>query len=180
MELKRVVITGIGAISPLGATARETWEAVVAGKSGAGPITLFDASKFKTTFACEVKEFDVSKYIDKKEARRLDRYAQFAMVAAEESIADSKLDVETVNKDRVGVIIASGIGGLGLRGRSARLQRRVRPSLQPLLHPQDDLGYLRRSRVDEVWFPRAQLLHGFGLCFVYERTDRCLPPHSPR
>ena len=68
MELKRVVITGIGAISPLGATARETWEAVVAGKSGAGPITLFDASKFKTTFACEVKEFDVSKYIDKKEA----------------------------------------------------------------------------------------------------------------
>ena len=113
MELKRVVITGIGAISPLGATARETWEAVVAGKSGAGPITLFDASKFKTTFACEVKEFDVSKYIDKKEARRLDRYAQFAMVAAEESIADSKLDVETVNKNRVGVIIASGIGGLG-------------------------------------------------------------------
>ena len=105
MELKRVVITGIGAISPLGATARETWEAVVAGKSGAGPITLFDASKFKTTFACEVKEFDVSKYIDKKEARRLDRYAQFAMVAAEESIADSKLDVETVNKNRVGVII---------------------------------------------------------------------------
>ena len=96
MELKRVVITGIGAISPLGATARETWEAVVAGKSGAGPITLFDASKFKTTFACEVKEFDVSKYIDKKEARRLDRYAQFAMVAAEECIADSKIDVETI------------------------------------------------------------------------------------
>ena len=82
MELKRVVITGIGAISPLGATARETWEAVVAGKSGAGPITLFDASKFKTTFACEVKEFDVSKYIDKKEARRLDRYAQFAMAVS--------------------------------------------------------------------------------------------------
>ena len=113
MELKRVVITGIGAISPLGHTAQETWEAVVAGKSGAGPITLFDASKFKTTFACEVKGFDVAKYIDRKEARRLDRYAQFAMVAAEECIADSKLDLDKVNKNRVGVVIASGIGGLG-------------------------------------------------------------------
>ena len=138
MELKRVVITGIGAISPLGATARETWEAVVAGKSGAGPITLFDASKFKTTFACEVKEFDVSKYIDKKEARRLDRYAQFAMVAAEESIADSKLDVETVNKNRVGVIIASGIGGLGtfeeeVRGYDAEAGPRFNPFFIPTM-----------------------------------------------
>ena len=164
MELKRVVITGIGAISPLGATARETWEAVVAGKSGAGPITLFDASKFKTTFACEVKEFDVSKYIDKKEARRLDRYAQFAMVAAEESIADSKLDVETVNKNRVGSSSppVSVVSGPLKRKCAAMTPKQVLASTP--LHPQDDLGYLCRSGVDEVWFPRAQLLHGFGLC----------------
>ena len=138
MELKRVVITGIGAISPLGHTAQETWEAVVAGKSGAGPITLFDASKFKTTFACEVKGFDVAKYIDRKEARRLDRYAQFAMVAAEECIADSKLDLDKVNKNRVGVVIASGIGGLGtfeeeVRGYDAEAGPRFN---------------------DEVWLPR--------------------------
>lgn len=112
MELKRVVITGIGAITPLGNTAPETWEALKAGKSGAGPITLFDASKHKTHFACEVKGFNVGDYMDRKEARKLDRFAQFAMVAAEESLVDSKLDLDTVDKRRVGVIVASGIGGL--------------------------------------------------------------------
>lgn len=112
MELKRVVITGIGAITPLGNTAPETWEALKAGKSGAGPITLFDASKHKTHFACEVKDFKVGDFMDRKEARKLDRFAQFAMVAADESLVDSKLDLETVDKCRVGVIVASGIGGL--------------------------------------------------------------------
>ena len=147
MELKRVVITGIGAISPLGHTAQETWEAVVAGKSGAGPITLFDASKFKTTFACEVKGFDVSKYIDRKEARRLDRYAQFAMVAAEESIADSKLDLEQTNKNRVGVIIASGIGGLGtfeeeVRGYDAEAGPRFNPFFIPKMISDISAGHV--------------------------------------
>ncbi len=112
MELKRVVITGLGAISPLGNTAPETWEALKAGKSGAGPITHFDASHHKTHFACEVKGFNVGDYMDRKEARKLDRFAQFAMVAADECIADSKLDLETVDKTKVGVVIASGIGGL--------------------------------------------------------------------
>lgn len=112
MELKRVVITGLGAISPLGKTAPETWEALKAGKSGAAPITLFDASKHKTHFACEVKDFNVNDYIDRKEARKLDRYAQFAMIAADECLVDSKLDLDVVDKTKVGVIIASGIGGL--------------------------------------------------------------------
>lgn len=112
MELKRVVITGLGAISPLGNTASETWEALKQGRSGAGPITLFDPSLHKTHFACEVKGFNVGDYMDRKEARKLDRFAQFAMVAADECIKDSKLDLETVDKTKVGVIIASGIGGL--------------------------------------------------------------------
>lgn len=112
MELKRVVITGLGAITPLGKTATETWEALKAGKSGAAPITLFDSSLHKTHFACEVKGFNVNDYMDRKEARKLDRFAQFAMVAADESLRDSQLDLETVDKTKVGVVIASGIGGL--------------------------------------------------------------------
>ncbi len=112
MELKRVVITGLGAITPLGKTAPETWDAIKEGKSGAAPITLFDASKYKTSFACEVKDFNVTDYMDRKEARRLDRFAQFAMVAADEAINDSKLDLEQEDKTKIGVIIASGIGGL--------------------------------------------------------------------
>lgn len=112
MELKRVVITGLGAITPLGNTASETWDALKAGKSGAGPITAFDASLHKTHFACEVKGFNVNDYMDRKEARKLDRFAQFAMIAADECIADSKLDLEAVDKTKVGVVIASGIGGL--------------------------------------------------------------------
>ncbi len=111
MELKRVVVTGIGAITPLGKTAKETWESLKAGKSGAAPITAFDTSLHKTTFACEVKDFNVTDYIDRKEARRLDRFAQFALISADEALVDSKLDLEQVNKNRVGVIVSSGIGG---------------------------------------------------------------------
>lgn len=112
MELKRVVITGLGAITPLGNTAPETWEALKAGKSGAAPISLFDSSLHKTHFACEVKGFNINDHMDRKEARKLDRFAQFAMVAADECLRDSQLDLETVDKTKVGVVIASGIGGL--------------------------------------------------------------------
>lgn len=112
MELKRVVVTGLGAITPLGNTAPETWESLVAGKSGAGPITLFDASKFKTQFACEVKGFDPLQHFDRKEVRKLDRYAQLAQVAADESVKDSGLDLDQLDKNRVGVIVSAGIGGL--------------------------------------------------------------------
>ena len=112
MELKRVVVTGLGAITPLGHNVADTWAAVVDGVSGAGPITRFDASLFKTQFACEVKDFDPSLYFDRKEARKYDRYAQYAVIAAKEGVEDSGLDLEKVNKNRVGVIFAAGIGGI--------------------------------------------------------------------
>jgi 3-oxoacyl-[acyl-carrier-protein] synthase II len=112
MELKRVVVTGLGAITPLGKNVEETWESLCAGKSGCGPITLFDASKFKTQFACEVKDFDPSLYFDKKEARKLDRYAQLAIAAVKEAIEDCGIDLETEDKNRIGVIYSAGIGGI--------------------------------------------------------------------
>ena len=112
MELKRVVVTGLGAITPLGHDVASTWDNAVKGVSGAGPITHFDASKFKTQFACEVKDFDASKYFDRKKIRTLDLYAQYGLVAANQAIADSKIDSEGVDRNRVGVIFAAGIGGL--------------------------------------------------------------------
>ena len=114
MELKRVVVTGLGAITPLGNDVATTWEAAKAGKSGAGPITHFDASKFKTQFACEVKNFNASEHItDRKKLRTLDLYAQYALVAAREAVADSGLEqYEGVDRNRIGVIVAAGIRGL--------------------------------------------------------------------
>ena len=113
MELKRVVVTGLGAISPLGNDVATTWSNAVAGKSGAGPITHFDASKFKTQFACEVKDFDPAAHFDRKKLRQLDLYAQYAVVAARQAVADAGLESdESLNKNRVGVIVAAGIGGL--------------------------------------------------------------------
>lgn len=112
MELKRVVVTGLGAITPLGHDVASTWGNAVNGVSGAGPITHFDASKFKTQFACEVKDFDASKFFDRKKLRTLDLYAQYGLVAAEQAIAESNLDSEEVDHNRVGVIFAAGIGGL--------------------------------------------------------------------
>ncbi|MCB9344265.1 MAG: beta-ketoacyl-ACP synthase II [Lewinellaceae bacterium] len=112
MFMKRVVITGIGAITPIGNTVAQYKEGLEKGLSGANLITLFDASLFKTKFACEVKGFVAEEHLDKREARRIDRFTQFAMVATSEAIQDSGLDLDAINKDRVGVIWASGIGGL--------------------------------------------------------------------
>ncbi len=113
MELKRVVVTGLGAITPLGNDVDTTWEAAVAGKSGAAPITHFDASKFKTQFACEVKNFNAADHFDRRKARQLDLYAQYALVAARQAVADSGMEeAQNLDKNRVGVIIAAGIGGL--------------------------------------------------------------------
>jgi len=112
MELKRVVVTGLGALTPIGNNVEQYWNGLVNGVSGAAPITHFDASKFKTRFACEVKDFDVKQFIDRKEARKMDRFTQYAMVAADEAVLDSKIDLESINKDRVGVIWGAGIGGL--------------------------------------------------------------------
>jgi len=112
MELKRVVITGLGAITPLGNTAPETWTALVNGVSGIAPITAFDATNFKTQFAGEVKGFDPTAVIDKKDARKMDRYSQFSVCVAEEAMRDSGLDLEKEDRSRVGVIWGSGMGGL--------------------------------------------------------------------
>ncbi len=112
MELRRVVVTGLGALTPIGNTLGEYWEGLVSGRSGAAPITRFDASKFKTRFACEVKGFDVEQFIERKEARKMDPYTQFAVVASDQAIKDSGLDLDREDRDRIGVIWGGGIGGL--------------------------------------------------------------------
>lgn len=112
MELKRVVVTGLGALTPIGNDVESTWKNAVDGVSGAGPITHFDSSKFKTQFACEVKDFKPEEHFDRKKARTLDLYAMYALVAAEQAIHDADLDNENVDKNRIGVIFAAGIGGL--------------------------------------------------------------------
>ncbi|MEP5255924.1 MULTISPECIES: beta-ketoacyl-ACP synthase II [Winogradskyella] len=112
MELKRVVVTGLGALTPIGNTKDEYWDALISGKSGAATVTHFDPEKFKTKFACEIKNFKVTDFIDRKLAKRMDKFSQYAMVASDEAIVDSKLDVDSLNKLRVGVIWGAGIGGL--------------------------------------------------------------------
>ena len=112
MELKRVVVTGLGAVTPVGNTPEETWANLLAGKSGAAPIKQFDASKFKTQFACEVKDFNVTDYIDRKEVRKMDRYCQLAMVSAMQGVKDAGLDLEKEDRNRIGVIYGVGIGGI--------------------------------------------------------------------
>ena len=112
MQLKRVVVTGLGALTPIGNNIDDYWTSLVNGVSGAAPITHFDATKFKTRFACEIKNFTVTDHINRKDARKMDKFAQYAMVASDEAIADSKLNLEESNKLRVGVIWGAGIGGL--------------------------------------------------------------------
>jgi len=112
MQLKRVVVTGIGALTPLGSNLTEYWNGLINGVSGAGMITQFDASKFRTKFACEVKDFDPTQFLDRKEARKIDRFAQFALVASDQALADAGLNKDNIDPDRTGVIFVSGIGGI--------------------------------------------------------------------
>lgn len=112
MELKRVVVTGLGAVTPVGLNPEETWNNLLAGVSGAAPITQFDASKFKTQFACEVKGLNINEYIDRKEARKLDRYTQLAIISAMQAVKDSGMDLEKEDKNRIGVVFGVGIGGI--------------------------------------------------------------------
>jgi len=112
MELKRVVVTGLGALTPIGNNVEEYWNGLVNGVSGAAPITHFDASKFKTRFACEIKNFEINDFLNRKEARKMDKFTQYAMVSTDEAIIDSQIDLEKIDKDRVGVIWGAGIGGL--------------------------------------------------------------------
>ena len=138
MELKRVVVTGLGALTPLGNTVAETWDNLLKGVSGAGPITHFDVSNFKTKFACEIKNFKVNEHLDRKEARKMDLYTQYAIVAAKQAIEDSAMDLETINKEKVGVICGVGIGGLNsLEGElmSYAVNKDLGPKFSPFLIP---------------------------------------------
>ena len=112
MELRRVVVTGLGALTPIGNTKDEYWNGLINGVSGAAPITYFDTEKFKTKFACEIKNFNPTDFLDRKEARKMDKFTQYAMVASDEAIIDAQLDLDSINKLRVGVIWGAGIGGL--------------------------------------------------------------------
>ena len=112
MALKRVVVTGLGALTPIGNNIGDFWQGLANGKSGAAPITYFDTSKFKTKFACELKNFDISEFLDRKQQRKMDKFTQYAMVSTQEAIEDSGLDLEVIDKLRVGVIWGSGIGGI--------------------------------------------------------------------
>src|SRR3954454_16897108 len=112
MQLKRVVVTGIGALTPLGNNLEDYWNGLINGVSGANLITLFDASKFKTKFACELKNFEATDFLDRKESRKIDRFAQIAIIASDQAVLDAKIDKDTINADRAGVIFGSGIGGL--------------------------------------------------------------------
>ncbi len=112
MELKRVVVTGLGALTPIGNSIGELWKSLIAGVSGANQITHFDASKFKTQFACELKNFDPNDYFDRKEARKYDTYAKYGMLAADQAVQDAEINLDKLDLDRAGIIWASGIGGL--------------------------------------------------------------------
>ena len=135
MELKRVVVTGIGAVTPLGNTAEETWKNIIAGVSGAAPITHFDTTNFKTTFACEVKGFNAADFIDRKEARKMDPYCQFAMAAAAMAVDNSGLDVEQTDKTRVGVVLGVGIGGMHTFEEEEWNYERTHETLGPKYNP---------------------------------------------
>lgn len=135
---KRVVITGLGCVSPVGNTVQETWDAIIAGKSGAGPITNFDASRHKTRFACEVKNFDAAGLLGAKEVRRMDRFTQFAVAATLEAVADANLTITDENRDRMGVLIGTGIGGIGTIAEQTKIYlekgpERVSPFLVPMM-----------------------------------------------
>ena len=139
MELKRVVVTGLGAVTPLGNSVEETWKNLINGVSGAGPITHFDSSLFKTQFACEVKNFNAADFMDKKEARKIDLFTQYAIAAAKMAVEDSGVNLDTVNKDNIGVIFGVGIGGLQTfeeeDGAYARTGKELGPKYSPFFIP---------------------------------------------
>ena len=153
MSLKRVVVTGLGALTPVGNTAEKTWNNLIAGTSGAGPITRFDASLFKTHFACEVKDFQPNDLLDRKEARRMDRFTQFGVVVANEAIADSGLDFDKEDLDRIGVIWGSGIGGIDTFFEQVKgfVDNDLNPRFNPFLIP---------MMISDITPGRISMLHG--------------------
>ena len=157
MELKRVVVTGLGAITPLGNTVDETWKNLVAGKSGAGPITHFNAEKFKTQFACEVKDFNSEAYgIDRKEARKMDLYCQYAIAAAKQAIEDSAVDLDAIDKNRVGVVYGVGIGGIKTCEEELRGYERTADTIGPKFGP-----FFIPKMIADIAAGHISILYGF-------------------
>ena len=156
MELKRVVVTGLGAITPLGKTAPETWENIKLGKSGAGPITHFDASKFKTQFACEVKGYNATDYFDRKEVRKMDLYEQYAVVAADEAIKDAGLDGDDIDKNNVGVIFGVGIGGIHTFEEEAGNYAKTGETMGPRYNP-----FFIPKMIADIASGQISITHGF-------------------
>lgn len=169
--MRRVVVTGLGALTPLGNTVQEYWEGLVAGRSGAAPITRFDASRFRTRFAAEVKGFDPENHLDRKEARKMDPYTHYAMVTAEEAFRDAGLEGLALNGERAGVIWGSGIGGMYTvyHEFKAFFEGDGTPKFNPFFCPQNDFGHRRRTLIHPIRFSRSQLHHGFGLCLLEQR-----------
>ena len=158
MELKRVVVTGLGAITPLGKSVPEYWDGLVKGVSGADIIQQFDITKFKTRFACEVKDFEPTNYLERKEARKLDRFAQFALIASDEAVKDAGISKENVDPDRVGVIFASGIGGITTFQDDVMEFARGdgTPRFNPFFIPKMILDIGCRANFYEVWISRPK------------------------
>ena len=153
MKPRRVVITGLGALTPLGNTLPAYWEGLLSGTSGAAPITHFDSSKFKTQFACEIKDFDPLNFMDRKEARKCDRFAQYALVTTDEAITDAGLDFEKEDRDRIGVIWGAGIGGLETFQNEVLNFAKgewISP-FQSLFYPQNDFGYCSWANFNKTW-----------------------------
>ena len=178
MELKRVVVTGIGAITPLGKNAKETWENAKNGVSGAAEITHFDTSKFKTHFACEVKNYNAQDYFDRKEARKMDLYEQYAIIAADEAIKDCGWDLEKIDKNEIGVIFGVGIGGIRTFEEEsvnyAKTGETLGPRYSPFFIPK------MISDIYQLRFPRSQFRHHFSLCFFNQRPCQRVQSHTPR
>lgn len=156
MELKRVVVTGLGALTPLGNTAPETWENMKKGVSGAGPITHFDASAFKTHFACEVKGFKATDFLDRKECRKMDLYEQYALVAAMEAVKDSGMDLEVVDKNRIGVVLGVGIGGIHTFEEEAGNYAVNGPTLGPKYNP-----FFIPKMIADIASGQISIMYGF-------------------
>ena len=156
MELKRVVVTGLGALTPVGNTLQETWEGLIAGKSGAGRITHFDPETFKSQIACEVKNFVATDHIDRKEARKMDIYEQYALVAAMEAVADSGLDMETVDKNRIGVVLGVGIGGVTTLEAEIENYALTHEQLGPRYNP-----FVIPKMISDIAAGQISILYGF-------------------
>ena len=156
MELKRVVVTGLGALTPIGNDVETTWKNALEGVSGAGPITHFDASKFKTQFACEVKGFKVNEHLDRKEARKMDLFTQYAIVAAKEAIEDSGMDLEKVDKTRIGVIYGVGIGGLQTLEEELLSYAECKDTIGPKFNP-----FLIPKMIADIASGHISIMYGF-------------------